>query len=111
MLVIKINEQIMYGKLSISGAKDILVELIKNNSTFYLIFTVNTLHTIFSYLGFSSDISYYKNLKKLDGVYTKYIFFNIFYIFITLIYILLQEPNFILKKKLFISFIIEIIGN
>ena len=109
MLGIQINEKIMYEKLSISGTKDILVELIKNNSTFYLIilFTVNTLHTIFSYLGFSSDISYYKNLKKLDGVYTKYIFFNIFYMFITFIYILLQGANFLVKIELFISFVIE----
>ena len=110
MLGIQINEKIMYEKLAISGTKDMLVELIKNNSTFYLIilFTVNTLHTIFSYLGFSSDISYYKNLKKLDGVYTKYIFFNIFYMFITFVYILLQGANFIVKIELFISFVIEI---
>ena len=109
MLGIQINEKVIYEKFSISGTKDILVELIKNNSTFYLIilFTVNTLHTIFSYLGFSSDISYYKNLKKLDGVYTKYIFFNIFYMFITFIYILLQGANFLVKVELFISFVIE----
>ena len=109
MLGIQINEKFMYEKMSISGTKDILVELIRNNSTFYLIilFTVNTLHTIFSYLGFSSDISYYKNLKKLDGVYTKYIFFNIFYMFITFIYILLQGANFLVKIELFISFVIE----
>ena len=109
MLGIQINEKIMYEKFGISGTKDILVELIKNNSTFYLIilFTVNTLHTIFSYLGFSSDIKYYKNLKKLDGVYTKYIFFNIFYMFITFIYILLQGANFLVKIELFISFLIE----
>ena len=109
MLGIQINEKMMSEKFAISGTKDMLVELIKNNSTFYLIilFTVNTLHTIFSYLGFSSDISYYKNLKKLDGVYTKYIFFNIFYMFITLIYILLQGANFIVKIELFISFVIE----
>ena len=110
MIGIQINENMMSEKFAISGTKDMLVELIKNNSTFYLIilFTVNTLHTIFSYLGFSSDISYYKNLKKLDGVYTKYIFFNIFYMFITLIYILLQGANFIVKIELFISFVIEI---
>ena len=110
MIGIQINENMMSEKLAISGTKDMLVELIKNNSTFYLIilFTVNTLHTIFSYLGFSSDISYYKNLKKLDGVYTKYIFFNIFYMFITFIYILLQGANFIVKVELFISFMIEI---
>ena len=109
MLGIQINEKFMQEKFAISGTKDILVELIKNNSTFYLIilFTVNTLHTIFSYLAFRSDISYYKNLKKLDGVYTKYIFFNIFYMFITLIYILLQGANFLVKIELFISFIIE----
>ena len=109
MIGIQINEKMMSEKLAISGTKDMLVELLKNNSTFYLIvlFTVNTLHTIFSYLGFSSDISYYKNLKKLDGVYTKYIFFNIFYMFITLIYILLQGANFIVKIELFISFVIE----
>ena len=110
MIGIQINENMMSEKFAISGTKDMLVELIKNNSTFYLIilFTVNTLHTIFSYLGFSSDISYYKNLKKLDGVYTKYIFFNIFYMFITLIYILLQGANFLVKIELFISFVIEI---
>ena len=109
MLGIQINEKFMFEKLSISGTKDMLVELIRNNSTFYLIvlFTVNTLHTIFSILGFSSDISYYKKLQKLDGVYTKYIFFNIFYMFITFIYILLQGANFLVKIELFIAFIIE----
>ena len=109
MIGIQINEKFMQEKLSIPGTKDILVELIKNNSTFYLIilFTVNTLHTIFSYLGFRSDITYYKNLKKLDGVYTKYIFFNIFCMFITFIYILLQGANFLVKIELFISFVIE----
>ena len=109
MLAIQINDKLMYEKLTISGVKDMLVELIKNNSTFYLIilFTVNTLHTIFSYLGFRSDISYYKKLQKLDGVYTKYIFFNLFYMFITFIYILLQGANFLVKVELFISFVIE----
>ena len=109
MLAIQINDKLMYEKLTISGVKDMLVELIKNNSTFYLIilFTVNTLHTIFSYLGFRSDISYYKKLQKLDGVYTKYIFFNLFYMLITFIYILLQGANFLVKVELFISFVIE----
>lgn len=110
MLGVQFNEKEIFEKFSISGVKDMLVELIRNNSTFYLVilFTVNTLHTIFSYLGFSSDITYYNNLKKLDGVYTKYIFFNIFSMFITLIYILLQGANFLVKVELFISFAIEI---
>ena len=110
MLGIQINDKFMYDKLKISGTKDVLVELIKNNSTFYLIilFTVNTLHTIFSVLEYSSDISYYKKLKRLDGVYTKYIFFNIFAMFITFVYILLKGANFMVKIELFISTSIEI---
>ena len=40
MLGIQFNEQMMYEKLKISGTKDMLVELIRNNSTFYLINTL-----------------------------------------------------------------------
>ncbi|MCQ2818398.1 MAG: CLPTM1 family protein, partial [archaeon] len=74
LVSVNINDRFMENNLKIPGTKDMLVELIKNNSPFYLgvLFTVNFLHSLFSFLGFSSDISYYKNLKRLDGVYTKY---------------------------------------
>ena len=82
----------MYETFKLNGTKDLLVELIKNNTVTYLIilFTVNILHSVFSFLGFQSDISYYKNLKNLDGVYTKYIFFNIFSMFISFVYIYIK---------------------
>jgi hypothetical protein len=109
MIGIIINEKFMYENFKINGTKDLLVELIKNNTTTYLIilFTVNILHSIFSFLGFQSDISYYKNLKNLDGVYTKYIFFNIFSMFISFVYIYIKGSNWLVKIELFISFVIE----
>lgn len=107
---IEINDKFMKDKLEVHGSRDILVELIKNNSMTYLsiIFTVNILHTLFSVLGFASDISYYKNLKNLDGVYTKYIFFNMFHMLITFIYITIQGANFLVKVELFVSAAVEV---
>jgi hypothetical protein len=109
MIGIIINEKYMYQNFKLNGTKDLLVELIKNNTVTYLIilFTVNILHSIFSFLGFQSDISYYKNLKNLDGVYTKYIFFNIFSMFISFVYIYIKGSNWLVKIELFISFAIE----
>lgn len=104
------QNELMEKHFFIPGMKDLLVELFKYNSVAYLVilFTVNILHSLFSFLGFSNDISYYAKLKKLDGVYTKYIFFNIFHLFVTFLYILIKGSNFLVKIELFISLVIEL---
>ena len=109
MLNIEINNKVM-SSYGIDGVQDMLVELLKNNSIPYLILlmTVNILHTIFSGFGFKEDISYYNNLEKLDGVYTKYIFLNIFSVFISFLYNIVQGANFLVIFEVFVGFIIEI---
>ena len=109
MLNIQINNKVM-SSYGIDGVQDMLVELLKNNSIPYLILlmTVNILHTIFSGFGFKEDISYYNNLEKLDGVYTKYIFLNIFSVFISFLYNIVQGANFLVIFEVFVGFIIEI---
>ncbi len=109
MLNIQINNKVM-SNYGIDGVQDMLVELLKNNSIPYLILlmTVNILHTIFSGFGFKEDISYYNNLEKLDGVYTKYIFLNIFSVFISFLYNIVQGANFLVIFEVFVGFIIEI---
>ena len=59
-----------------------------------LLMSVNILHNIFSGFGFKEDISYYNILEKLDGVYTKYIFLNIFSVFISFSHNVVQVANF-----------------
>ena len=108
MLGIQINNDLM-SNYGIDGVQDMLVELLKYNSIPYLIvlMTVNTLHTVFSGFGFKEDISYYNNLEKLDGVYTKYIFLNIFSVFISFLYNVVQGANFLVIVEVFVGFLIE----
>ena len=107
---IEVNSEMMEKNFNLPSSKDLLVELLKSNSTSYLIllFTVNILHTIFSTLSFTSDISYHKNLKKLDGVYTKNLFFNIFYKLIAAIYVYIENSHMIVKVELFVGLCIEL---
>jgi hypothetical protein len=109
MRAIEMNGELMENTFNIPSSKDMFVELLKNNSMSYLalLFTVNILHTIFSYMGFASDVSYYKNLKELDGVYTKYILFSLFRILITFIYVSLEDAHFLVKIELFVALLIE----
>jgi len=110
MKAIEMNSEMMEKNFHIPSSKDMFVELLKNNSMSYLIilFTVNILHSVFSYMGFASDVSYYKNLKELDGVYTKYIFFSIFRLLVTFIYVYLEDAHFLVKIELGVALAIEI---
>lgn len=110
MKAIEMNSEMMEKTFHIPSSKDMFVELLKNNSMSYLIilFSVNILHTVFSYMGFASDVSYYKNLKELDGVYTKYIFFSIFRLLVTFIYVYLEDAHFLVKIELGVALAIEI---
>ncbi len=68
--------------------------------------SVNILHTFFSGFGFKEDISYYNILEKLDGVYTKYIFFNIFSVFISFSQNVVQGANLLFIVEVFVGFVI-----
>ena len=107
---IEFNSDLMEKTFQIPSSKDMFVELLKNNSMTYLtiMFTVNILHSLFSILGFASDISYYKNLKKLDGVYTKHLFFHLFQMFVAMLYVSIEGAHFIVKVELFIGLAIEL---
>ena len=95
---IQMNQSMIY-----KTAKDVLIQLLKYNTVTYLVilFTVQILHMLFSSLDFLTNISYYNNLKKLDGVYTKYIFFNLFYILFAFLYVIIKGSDFITKVMLF----------
>lgn len=104
------NNSEMLENFNLPSTKDNFVELLKNNSTTYLVimFTVNILHTIFSVLGFASDVSYYKNLKQLDGVYTKHLFFHLFQMFVAILYVTIEGAHFIVKIELAVGLAIEV---
>lgn len=110
MKALEMNSEMMEKTFQMPASKDMFVELLKNNSVSYLVilFVVNILHSIFSYMGFASDVSYYKNLKELDGVYTKYILFSLFRLLVTLIYVCLEDAHFLVKIELLIAFAIEL---
>lgn len=107
---IEYNSEMMEGQFTLPGMKDNLIELIKNNSVSYLalIFTVNLLHTIFSFLGFANDISYYKNLKNLDGLYTKYLYYNLFHYLVAFIYFFIENASYIVMVELGVATLIEL---
>lgn len=107
---IEMNSEMMEKNMHVPASKDLFVELLKNNSAIYLtiMLVVNVLHSVFSFLGFASDISYYKNLKQLDGLYTKHLFFHLFHLAITFLYVYIEGANFIVKIELFVALAIEI---
>lgn len=107
---IEMNSEMMENNFHVPASKDLFVELLKNNSAIYLtiMLVVNLLHSVFSFLGFASDITYYKNLKQLDGLYTKHLFFHLFHLAITFLYVYIEGANFIVKIELFVALAIEI---
>ena len=107
---VEFNSDTMEKNFAIQGVKDNLIEIIKYNSVPYLvlIFSVNLLHTIFSFLGFANDISYYKNLKNLDGLYTKFLYYNLFHYLIAFIYFYIENASYIVMIELFVATAIEL---
>jgi hypothetical protein len=110
MMSVEMQSNMMEKNFQIPAMKDTMVEIIKNNSITYLtiLFTVNILHTVFSALGFASDVSYYKNLKNLDGVYTKHMFFDMFRLVVAGIYVTIEGAHFIVKIELIVGALIEV---
>ena len=104
------DNQLNNNDLNLPLDKDIFVELLKYNSFNYLVIlvTVSSLHTLFSFLGFSYDISYHKKLDKLDGLYTKIYFARLFHIIIALIYYTSENVNKFIYFDLFFSLFIEV---
>ena len=52
---------------------------------------------VFSTMDLVTNVKYYNNLKKLDGVYTKYIFFNLFYVLIACVYMFIKGADMVSK--------------
>lgn len=104
------NDEVMTQNFQMDSTKDLIVEILKTNSTHYLIllFTVQTLHILFSFLGFASDISYHKKLDRLDGLYTKIYFIRLFHYFIAVIYYYIEDVSKIIYFELIISLAIEL---
>lgn len=104
------NDKTMTQTYGMDSTKDIFVEVLKVNSFEYLclLFTVQVLHTLFSFLGFASDISYHKNLDKLDGLYTKIYFVTLFHYMIAIIYYYIEGVSKMIYLNIVIGLIIEI---
>lgn len=104
------NDKTMTQTYGMDSTKDIFVEVLKVNSFEYLclLFTVQVLHTLFSFLGFASDISYHKNLDKLDGLYTKIYFVTLFHYMIAIIYYYIEGVSKMIYLNIVIGLVIEI---
>ena len=107
---IEFNDNNMSDQFGLESSKDIIVELIKYNSQNYLLLlvTVQTLHLVFSFLGFANDISHHKKINKLDGLYTKIYFIRLFHYGVAVIYYYMEDVNKIIYFELVISLIIEL---
>ena len=104
------QDKLMNEDFGLDSTKDPFIEILKTNSTNYLfvLFTVQILHTVFSFMGFASDISYHKKLNKLDGLYTKIYFISLFHYFIAVIYYYMENVSKIIYFELMISLVIEL---
>lgn len=109
MIALQANDKVMESS-GIGSGKDMFVYLLKNNSSSYLtlLFTVQSLHLIFSFLGFANDISHHKSLKKMDGLFTKIYFIRMFHYLIAVVYYYMEDVNKIIYFELVVSLVIEI---
>jgi hypothetical protein len=110
LLNFEMQNTLMEDQMGLESSKDVIVELLKTNSTNYLIllFTVQSLHMIFSFMGFASDISYHKNLDRLDGLYTKIYFVRLFHYLVAVIYYYIEDVSKLIYFELIISLAIEL---
>ena len=56
-------------------------------------FTVNVFHTLFSFLSIKNNISFWNNLKSIEGISIRKYYTDVFFEFVVLLYLMDQDTS------------------
>ena len=68
---------------------------------------VSTLHSVFDFLAFRNDISFWKNRNNMEGLSVRTVFMNVFVNLIVTLYLLNNETSMMIIVSNFIGLLIE----
>lgn len=69
---------------------------------------VSILHSVFDFLAFKNDISFWNNAKSYEGLSTKTLFLNAFFQFVILLYLLDNETSWMIIGSSAVGVVIEL---
>ena len=80
-----------------SSAFEEFKTILTDNSFTYLVilFSVNFLHTLFSFLSIKNNISFWNNLKSTEGISVRKYYTDIFFQIVVILYLIDNEASFI----------------
>lgn len=93
----KITEMQTDSLLHDSSAFEEFKTILTDNSLTYLVilFSVNFLHTLFSFLSIKNNISFWNNLKSTEGISIRKYYTDIFFQIVVILYLIDNEASFI----------------
>ena len=68
---------------------------------------VSTLHSVFDFLAFRNDISFWENRNNMEGLSVRTVFMNVFVNLIVTLYLLNNETSMMIIVSNFIGLLIE----
>eukprot|EP01136_Pigoraptor_vietnamica_P015559 Opistho-1_new@58879 len=69
---------------------------------------VSMLHSVFDFLAFKNDITFWKNRKSLEGLSVRTIFTNVFFQLVILLYLMDNDTSWLIIISSFVGLLIEV---
>jgi hypothetical protein len=103
-----LDMQKSFGSLA-ENEGDELKRILLETNPYLLVITmvVSILHSIFDFLAFKNDISFWKNKENMEGLSVKSIFVNCFFQTFIFLYLLDNETSWLILGSSFVGLLIE----
>lgn len=103
-----LDMQKSFGSLA-ENEGDELKRILLETNPYLLVITmvISILHSIFDFLAFKNDISFWKNKENMEGLSVKSIFVNCFFQTFIFLYLLDNETSWLILGSSFVGLLIE----
>lgn len=102
------NMQVQWG-MAEEAEFDEIKRIIYETNIYLLAVTmiVSVLHSLFDFLAFKNDISFWNNARSYEGLSIRSLFLNVFTQLVVLLYLMDNETSFMILASSFIGLLIE----